>query len=151
MKTLTIKIDYNDFFFVQDILRASGTWNKEDKSWTVDAEKLYANTYGAKSPIIKGAAKIFEGIAEKSVWDEIVANNGKIAEQQSIGKAAEKSAAIADQSKMIAEKIAELGEERIKADLLDALTGYSERAKQVLNGEVLMTSAEKNQFLTYAK
>ncbi|WP_446807966.1 hypothetical protein ACH50O_11665 [Methylomonas sp. 2BW1-5-20] len=151
MPTITIKIDYNDFFFVQDILRASGTWNKKEKSWTVDAEKLYANTYGAKSPIINGAAKIFEGIIEKSVWDKVVANEGQIVEQAAAQQAEDKATAIADQSKMIAEKIAEFGEKRIDADLLDALVGYKERAKQVMNGEVLMTSAEKNQFLTYAQ
>lgn len=55
------------------------------------------------------------------------------------------------QEAIIEEKIAKFGIERVKADLIDALTGRTDVADKVLNNEYVMTELQMKSFLTFCQ
>lgn len=66
-------------------------------------------------------------------------------------KKAKQSPALEQQAELIASKIKDFNEERVKADLLDALLGNVAKVEKVLNNEVFLSESELKSFLTYCQ
>lgn len=102
--------------------------------WWIDNKDLSIDEL-AKKRIVKAKASAPVAIVE--------------AQQEAVEQTREEKLAV--QSVVISEKVAQFGEDRIKADLLDACYGNQAQADAVFAGTQLMSASVLKSFLTYAQ